>query len=93
LADLDGQTLAEAVAEVPRGQIRAGESTIVDALIATGLAGGRNAARRTVADGGAYLNNTKIIDADRVINATDLLTGKVALVRRGRRNLAVVEAD
>lgn len=89
LRTLDEGTLADAVAEVPRGRVTAGETTIVDALVATGLSSSRNEARRTVGDGGAYLNNEKITDPDRVIGAEDLLAGGVALVRRGRRNLAV----
>jgi tyrosyl-tRNA synthetase len=89
LVALDAATLEDAVAEVPRGAVVVGESSIVDALLATGLAGSRNEARRTVGDGGAYLNNVKVIDPDRVIGPADLLPGGVALVRRGRRNLAV----
>jgi len=89
LAALDAATLADAVAEIPRGQVVAGETTIVDALLATGLAGSRNEARRTVGDGGAYVNNVKVIDPDRVIADDDMLAGGVVLVRRGRRNLAV----
>ncbi|SED90198.1 tyrosine--tRNA ligase [Ruania alba] len=90
LRHLDAGTLADAVAEVPRGQITIGETTIVDALVAAGLEKGRNAARRVVGDGGAYLNNEKVTDTDRVIGDDDLLAGDVALVRRGRRSLAVV---
>jgi tyrosyl-tRNA synthetase len=90
LHDLDAGTLADAVAEVPRGTVVPGESTIVDALVATGLERGRNAARRVVGEGGAYLNNVKVADPEQVITEGDLLAGGVALVRRGRRNLAVV---
>lgn len=89
LAGLDAQTLADAVAQVPRGEIAVGESTIVDALLATGLVASRNEARRAVGDGGAYLNNVKVTDPDVVIGPDDLLAGGVALVRRGRRSLAV----
>ncbi|WP_156251121.1 tyrosine--tRNA ligase [Pseudactinotalea terrae] len=93
LHELDAATLGDAVAEVPRGRVRSGESTIVDALLATGLSKSRNDARRTVDDGGAYLNNVKITDPEQVIGTADLLAGGVALVRRGRRNLAVVTTD
>ncbi|UFU05061.1 tyrosine--tRNA ligase [Ruania halotolerans] len=90
LRQLDADTLADAVAEVPRGRITVGETTIVDALVAAGLEKGRNAARRVVGDGGAYLNNEKVTDGDRVIADADLLPGGVALVRRGRRSMAVI---
>lgn len=92
LREVDARTLASATADLPRGGIEAGVSTIVDALVSTGLEKGRSAARRTVASGGAYLNNEKVSDEDAPIAASDLLAGGLALVRKGRRNLAVVDA-
>lgn len=89
LASLDGDTLSDAVAELPSGDLKPGSSTIVDLLVGTGLCRGRSDARRTVADGGAYLNNEKVTDEDAPITDEDLLAGGVVLVRRGRRNLAV----
>ena len=59
-------------------------------MAATGLVAGRNAARRAVAEGGAYLNNAKVTDPERALLAEDLLPGGVVLIRRGRRSLAAV---
>lgn len=92
LRDLDERTLRDAVAELPEGQLEVGVSTIVDLLVSTGLCRGRGEARRTVADGGAYLNNVKVEDEDQPVSAEDVLPGGVVLVRRGRRNLAVAQA-
>ncbi|WP_022919402.1 tyrosine--tRNA ligase [Ruania albidiflava] len=93
LHDLDADTLSDAVAELPRGTIVPGESTVIDALVATGLEKGRKAARRVIDSGGASVNNVKVTDGDAVIAAEDLLPGGVALVRRGRKTLAVVTVD
>lgn len=89
LSELDEATLAAATADLPAGELVVGKSTIVDLLVATGLEKGRNAARKTVAGGGAYLNNVKVADVDAPVTADQLLAGGVVLVRRGRRNLAV----
>ncbi|WP_152191948.1 tyrosine--tRNA ligase [Georgenia satyanarayanai] len=91
LQGLDAETLGHAVAELPRGEAVVGESNLVDLLVATGLAAGRSAARRTIAEGGAYLNNVKLTDEDHVLAPEDLLAGRFVLLRRGRRNLAVAE--
>ena len=91
LHELDPETLGHAVAELPRGTAVVGESNVVDLLVATGLAAGRSAARRTVGEGGAYLNNVKVTDEDHVLTAEDVLAGRWVLLRRGRRNLAVAE--
>src|SRR5690606_6407876 len=91
LRDLDPETLGHAVAELPRGEAVVGESNLVDLLVATGLANGRSAARRTIAEGGAYLNNVKLSDEDHVLAPEDLLAGRWVFLRRGRRNLAVAD--
>ena len=51
------------------------------------------AARRTVGEGGAYVNNTKITDVDHIVGEGDLLHGRYLLVRRGKRNLAMVDVS
>ncbi|WP_136192173.1 tyrosine--tRNA ligase [Actinomyces procaprae] len=89
LSELDAQTLAAATADLPAAALEVGESTIVDLLVASGLEKGRNAARKTVAAGGAYLNNVKVTDEDAPVGAEQVLAGGVVLIRKGRRNLAV----
>ncbi|MDO5727586.1 MAG: tyrosine--tRNA ligase [Bowdeniella nasicola] len=87
---LDGDTFRDATAQLPSANLELGRTTIVDALIATGLEKGRSAARRTVAGGGAYLNNVKVTDEDAPITSDDLLAGGRVLIRKGRKNLAVL---
>ncbi|HSA52933.1 MAG TPA: tyrosine--tRNA ligase [Yinghuangia sp.] len=89
LASLDAATLAAAVAELPSAQV-AELPTVVDALVATGLVASKSAARRTIKEGGAYVNNVKITDEDATLTAGELLHGRWALLRRGKRNLAAL---
>ena len=87
LATLDAATLADATAELPGAAVAVGTS-VVDALVAVGLVDSRNAARRAIADGGASVNNVRVSDPDQVLAETDFLGGAVAVLKRGRRNLA-----
>jgi tyrosyl-tRNA synthetase len=90
MTDLDESTLASALAELPSAEVDdLGE--VVDLFVATGLAPSRSAARRTVNEGGAHVNNVKVVADDAVVSAADLLHGRWLVLRRGRRNLAVVE--
>ena len=90
LTGLDEATLAAALAELPHAKVdELGE--VVDLFVATGLAPSRSAARRTVNEGGAYVNNTKIVADDAVAAAAELLHGRWLVLRRGKRNLAVIE--
>lgn len=91
LCDLDEATLKAAIADLPKATVKLGEGTVVDVLVDSGQEKGRGAARRTVASGGAYLNNVKVEDEDAPLTAADALAGNIALVRKGRKNLIAVE--
>jgi tyrosyl-tRNA synthetase len=91
LAELDAETLASALAELPRAEINDAPRTIGELLVATGLSESRTAARRTVAEGGAYLNNRRVADPELVPGDGDLLHGRWLVLRRGKRSLAAVE--
>ncbi len=89
LAALDEQTLLDATAELPGGDVPAG-ATVVEALVVSGLVDSRNAARRVLGEGGVSLNNVKVTDPDLVLGPESFLHGRVALLRRGRRSQAAV---
>jgi tyrosyl-tRNA synthetase len=93
LGDLEAGTLAAALREAGATQLRRGDGlpTVVDLLVATGLSGSKGEARRTVREGGAYLNNERVEDPDLVPAEGDLLGGSWLVLRRGKKNLAGVE--
>ena len=93
LSELDEATLASALAELPRTQVKSGEEipTWVDLLAATGVVDSKSAARRIVKEGGAYLNNEKIEGEDFRLEKSHFLCGKYAVLRKGKRDLAAVE--
>jgi tyrosyl-tRNA synthetase len=91
LRDLDEATLQAALGELPRSEVRGDLPPVVDLLVATGLAESRSAARRTLSEGGAYLNNRRVTDLEATATADDLLHGRWLVLRRGKRNLAAVE--
>jgi len=90
LAELDEATLRAALAEVPHARV-AELGPVVELLAEVGLAPSRSAARRTVKEGGAYVNNVKVAAEDAVPAVEDLLHGRWLVLRRGKRNLAAVE--
>ncbi len=91
LRELDAATLTAAVTEAPTGEATlADEPTIVDLLVSGGLADSRSAARRTVREGGAYVNNRKILDEAWSPGGDDLLAGGWLVLRRGKRHVGGV---
>ena len=94
LRALDEKTLASALAEVPLVTLAApGDALppVADLMAEVGIVPSKSAARRAIAEGGAYLNNTKVTDQDSVPLASDLLHGKFLVLRRGKRTVGGVE--
>jgi tyrosyl-tRNA synthetase len=93
LSELDERTLESALSQLPRATIKAGEPipTWVDLLASSGVVDSKSAARRIVKEGGAYLNNSKVLAEDFVPSVESLLFGRFLLLRKGKRDLAAVE--
>ena len=93
LSELDPGTLGAALREAGAVQVKRadGTPTIVDLFVETGLSKSKGEARRTVGEGGAYLNNTRVEDPDLTPGDDDLLGGSWLVLRRGKKNLAGVE--
>ncbi|MEV0181607.1 tyrosine--tRNA ligase [Streptomyces sp. NPDC050625] len=90
LADLDAKTLAAALSELPNIQVTE-LGPVVDLFAEVGLVASKSAARRTVKEGGAYVNNAKVTAEDAIPVKEDLLHGRWLVLRRGKKNLAAVE--
>ncbi|WP_168699533.1 tyrosine--tRNA ligase [Gordonia paraffinivorans] len=87
ITELDEATLAAAVGETVVAEFSE-RPTIIQLLVETKLADSNKAARRTVSEGGAYVNNTKITDPEWQPADADLLHGRWLVVRRGKKNFA-----
>jgi tyrosyl-tRNA synthetase len=92
LAGLDESTLAAALRETSVAELTAGvPDGIGDLLVATGLSKSKGEARRTLSEGGVYVNNVRVDSDDWTPDAGDFLHGKWLVLRRGKRNIAGVE--
>ncbi|MDP9822905.1 tyrosine--tRNA ligase [Nocardioides massiliensis] len=93
LRDLAVPTLAAALREAGATELEAGDElpTVVDLLVASGLATSKSEARRTVGEGGASINNERVTDPDHRPARADLLGGSWLVVRRGKKRFAGVE--
>ena len=96
LAAVPADVLDAALREVPHATIARSEIAggslpdIVDLLVRSGLASSNGQARRTIGEGGAYVNNVRVEDESFQPPASDLLHGRFLVLRRGRKTLAGV---
>jgi tyrosyl-tRNA synthetase len=93
LTDLDERTLAAVAAEVRAAEIPGdgGLPPVANLMAAAGVAPTVSAARRAIAEGGAYLNNQKVTDQKAVPGPEDLLHSRYLILRRGKRTVGAVE--
>ena len=90
LGSIDAATVNAVISELKVADVEAGVG-IVELLVSTGLSASNSEARRTIKEGGAYVNNVKVTDADAVFGPDEALNGSVFLVRRGKKNLAAAK--
>lgn len=89
LADLDEATLSASLAETDVFEFEPpAATTIVDLLVGAGLADSKGAARRSIKEGGAYVNNVRIEDEAWSPAEGDYLHGAWLVLRRGKKNFA-----
>tara|TARA_B110000858_G_scaffold175700_1_gene209273 strand:+ start:20 stop:943 length:924 start_codon:yes stop_codon:yes gene_type:complete len=96
LADLPESTLHAALTEASLGEVDKSEvvdgklPTLDELLVRCGLAPSKKAARRTIAEGGAYVNNIRVDQEDFQVPVRELLYGQWVVLRRGRKAFAGV---
>ena len=93
MGELPEATLPAVMAELGAADLHAADGQlplVSDALVAGGVVASKSAGRRAIAEGGAYLNNRKVIDVEQRLARDDLLAGGWAVLRRGKRTVGAV---
>ncbi len=92
LATLSSTTLAAAITEAGAVELARGEElpTYVDLFLAAGLVSSKGEARRTIGEGGAYVNNVRLEDHEGALDEKDLLGDGWIVLRRGKKKFAGV---
>jgi tyrosyl-tRNA synthetase len=91
LGALGADVLAAALHEAGSVTVDGDPPSIAQLLQLTGLVGSLSEARRTVKEGGAYLNNERVTDAEAVPAEDAWLAGGWLVLRRGKRAVAGVQ--
>ena len=95
ISDLDDAQLGEIFADVPskelpRERLSGDKLNIVDAFCEAGLAKSKGDARRTITQGGAYVNNRRVEGIDVQLAAGDLASRSIMVLRSGRKRYALL---
>jgi tyrosyl-tRNA synthetase len=94
IGSLDPLTLEKALADAPTtavgtSEIDGASLTVFEAVLRSGLAESRRAARQLLETGGVYLNGVRVTE-DRPLGQGDVLHGRWIVLRRGRSTQQVL---
>ena len=76
--------------ELPRAALDGAGLNIIDALVSAGLAKNKSDARRTIEQGGAYVNNRRIEKIDAQLGPPHLASESVMVLRSGKKKYALL---
>lgn len=96
IAGLNDAELSDIFADVPscelsRDRLASEGLPIVDALVESGLSKSKGEAKRTLTQGGAYLNNRRVDDPDLRLTTEALASETVLVLRAGKKNYALLK--
>jgi len=79
--------------EIPTARVPSSDGlSLVDAVVQAGLAKSKSEARRAIEQGGIYVNQQRVKDPARKIAPPDWLTGGNLLLRKGKKDYALLRA-
>src|SRR6266581_2978348 len=81
--------LDELVDEIPTTTLPRGELSLVDAVVHAGLAKSKSEERRAIEQGGIYINLRRV-SADQSIGDRDWIGGRSLLLRKGKKDYALL---
>ena len=95
VSELSDEELVEIFADVPsqelpRSALAGGGLNIVDAFVAAGLAKSKGEARRTIGQGGGYVNNRRAAGVETQLTEADLASESVMVLRAGKKSYALL---
>ncbi len=97
LAGISEATFNDIIGEIPTKEIErikldGSGMTFVDLVVHSGLGASKGQARKDIEGGGVYLNNVRETNFQRAVTLKDLQFDKHLLLRKGKKNFAVVTA-
>ncbi|MCE9526695.1 MAG: tyrosine--tRNA ligase [Planctomycetales bacterium] len=98
IEDLSDAQLTDIFADVPsktlpKDRLSGDGLPLIDALIEAGLAKSKSDARRTIEQGGAYINNRARTDVNTKLTPADLASETVMVVRSGKKKYGLLRFE
>jgi tyrosyl-tRNA synthetase len=77
--------------ELPKTQLEGAGLPVADLLVAAGVAKSKGEARRSLQEGGIYINNHRVSAENPAAGLGDMLEGQFIVLRKGKKNYTLVK--
>ena len=95
ISGLSAEEIGDIFAEVPSYELAKNDLvnrvSLLDLLVNAGVSKSKGEARRSLQEGGIYINNHRVSDVNREVGVSDLLEGQFIILRKGKKNYALVK--
>ncbi len=94
ISGLSAADISDIFADVPSCELPADQLNQIqaaDLLVTAGVAKSKGEARRSVSEGGIYINNQRVTDSAQVVASSEAIDGKFIVLRKGRKNYTLVK--
>ncbi|MBP8857666.1 MAG: tyrosine--tRNA ligase [Anaerolineaceae bacterium] len=95
ISGLSAEEIGDIFAEVPSCELAKNDlvnrMSLLDLLVNAGVSKSKGEARRSLLEGGIYINNHRVSDVNREVGVSDLLEGQFIILRKGKKNYALVK--
>jgi tyrosyl-tRNA synthetase len=92
---LSAAEISDIFSDVPSFEISKHELesdiSLVDLLANSGVVKSKGEARRSLQEGGIYINNHRVNDVNQTVSAADMLEGQFIILRKGKKNYTLVK--
>ncbi len=98
IQDLSDGELGQIFSDVPSltvgfDQLQEPGYSLIDALADSGLCQSKGESRRTIKEGGAYVNNRRVPDLEATLQRKDLASETMIVLRRGKKKYALLRFE
>ena len=95
ISGLSAEEISDIFSEVPSSELVKNDLInripLIDLLVSAGVSKSKGEARRSLQEGGIYINNHRINDVNRAAGVSDLLEGQYIILRKGKKNYTLVK--
>ena len=78
------------ITEISKNELEGEGVKYSELVVKSKMAKSLSEVRRLVSQGGLFLNDTKIENADKLVTISDLIKGSIILLRRGKKNYTIL---